>query len=107
MSDMIENFNYGEITEDQKKVAEEIKRLAEQRGDTMFAELLKYKFQLGEATTYNLDDSLFVNTASASGIYCNVQGFYLEPETNQRYQVISITEDVRKLNKFIADLMVK
>jgi hypothetical protein len=107
MSDLIEQFHYGEITEEQKKVAEEIKRLAEQRGDKIFAELIKHKFQLSESTVYDLEESLFVNVATNAGIYCSIQGFYLDTETNKRYQVIGVTEDIRKLDKFIADLMVK
>ena len=96
-------FDYGSINEDHKKAAEEIANLAETHGMTMFAELIKTRFQVKEIPKYDITQSEFVKYTQKAGLNFAIQGFIregAEPDFMQ-YPLLTICDDVRKLEKFI------
>lgn len=105
-NDRIPVFNYGDLNEDHKKAAAEIASIIENSGNGMLADLIRSKFQVVEIPKYDLETSLFFQEAQKAGIFCAVQGFVQEgiDQNAKQYQLISICEDVRKLDRFIESL---
>jgi hypothetical protein len=104
---MLPNFNYGQISDEQKSVAVEIIELAKQSGNNELAELIKYKFQIVEPNKFDITNSAFVQACEAAGFKYWIQGWLIEDPDNlasMQYPIISITEDVRKLDKFIESM---
>lgn len=93
-------FDYGSITEEHKSAAAEIVNLLDNLKLPMASELIKQKFQLVETPKYNMEDSNFVKECQKVGIHCAVQGWIKDGEQKE-YQIVSVTEDIRKLNDFI------
>lgn len=96
---LIPLFDYGSLNDDHKAAAEECVALANQLGQPMLAELIKAKFQLVEPKRFDMDTSKFVAAAKEAGIYIAIQGHIKEGDTE--YQLVSVNEDIRKLEKFI------
>jgi hypothetical protein len=99
MENLIPVFDYGSLNDDHKAAAEECVALAKQMNQPMLAELIKVKFQLVEPNRYDMDSSKFVQAAKEAGIYIAIQGHVKEGDTE--YQLVSVNEDIRKLDKFI------
>ena len=99
MENLIPVFDYGSLNDDHKAAAEECVALAKQLNQPMLAELIKVKFQLVEPNRYDMDSSKFVQAAKEAGIYIAIQGHIKEGDTE--YQLVSVNEDIRKLDKFI------
>jgi len=99
MENLIPVFDYGSLNDDHKAAAEECVALAKQLNQPMLAELIKVKFQLVEPNRYDMDSSKFVQAAKEAGIYIAIQGHVKEGDTE--YQLVSVNEDIRKLDKFI------
>jgi hypothetical protein len=99
MENLIPVFDYGSLNDDHKAAAEECVALAKQLNQPMLAELIKAKFQLVEPNRYDMDSSKFVQAAKEAGIYIAIQGHVKEGDTE--YQLVSVNEDIRKLDKFI------
>lgn len=102
---MKEKFHYAELTELHKKIAEEIANLAKDRGHKEFYEFLLKQFQIVEPAQYNVEDSSFVKHAVEAGIYVNIQGWVIDPNDDVHYPIVSLSEDIRKLNKFTDGLL--
>jgi hypothetical protein len=96
-------FDYGNINADHKKAILEAVELAMKSGNHLFAELLKHKFEIVEPKKYDLDESEFIKACNSNEIKYNIQGYIVEGPTHDpvHYPLVSITEDIRKLNKFI------
>jgi hypothetical protein len=99
MENLIPVFDYGSLNDDHKAAAEECVALAKQLNQPMLAELIKVKFQLVEPNRYDMESSKFVQAAKEAGIYIAIQGHVKEGDTE--YQLVSVNEDIRKLDKFI------
>lgn len=93
-------FDYGSITDEHKTVASEIVNLLDNMNLPMASELIKQKFQLVETPKYDISQSKFVKECDKVGIHCAVQG-WIKEGNEKEYQVISVTEDVRRLNDLI------
>jgi len=100
MTKKLEPFDYGDIKEEHKRVAEEISELAYQIGQPMLAELIKQKFQLVEIKKYDLEQSEFLNSIKQAGIPWSVQGSMVEGEglDKVQYPLITINQDIRVLD---------
>lgn len=100
---MLENFNYGNITDEHKAAALEIVNIARSTNNDMLAELIAHKFQLVEPVKYDIADSKFVQACETMKFNYWIQGWVTEGEDKDavHYPIISITEDVRKLNTFM------
>jgi len=92
-------FNYDEVTPEGKRVAEEIISLLEQKGDHITAEMLKVKFNIVEPPTYDIEKSPFTEVAVEAGLFVNVQGTVVDDGVH--YQIVSICDDIRNLEKII------
>ena len=97
-----ENFNYGEISDNDKRVVEEVIKLAKQQGLDIFVKFLEHKFNIVEQPTYDFEESEFVKEAAKNGLFVSVQGTIKSGNKPDDivYPVISICEDIRKFEKF-------
>lgn len=97
-----ENYNYGEVSTNDKKVINEVITLAKQQGLDMFVEFLKFKFQIVEQPKYDFEESEFVQEAAKHGLFVSVQGNIKSGDKvdDVVYPVISICDDIRKFEKF-------
>lgn len=100
---MLPVFDYGSLNDDHKKAAEEIASLAEHHGMSMFAELIKTRFQVKEIPKYDISQSEFVKYCEKAGLNLAIQGFIregTEPNIIQ-YPLMTLCDDVRKLEKLV------
>jgi hypothetical protein len=97
-------FDYGSITEEHKKVIEEVIYLYKESKIENFDEFLKSKFQVELPPRFPIQDSLFVKFCKEHQFRCAIMGYAVDDE-GVEYPVISITEDVRKLDNFVKDIM--
>lgn len=103
MDNMLPVFDYGSLNDDHKKAAEEIASLAEQHGMSMFADLVKTRFQVKEIPKYDISQSEFVKYCDKAGLHLGIQGFIREggePDIIQ-YPLMTLCDDVRKLEKLV------
>ena len=69
--------------------------------------ILSQDYMLEEIPEYNIEDSLFYKTFNTDNIRILVNGFITEnsnTEGKKKYQVVSICEDIRKLDFILAKL---
>jgi len=99
MANMKRVFDYGSISEQHKEAAEEIAKILANSGNELIANLIKEKFGLVDPVTYDYENTLFTKAAIAAGLYVNVQGTVVEDGIH--YQMISLTDDIRKLEKIV------
>jgi hypothetical protein len=69
--------------------------------------ILNQDYMLEETPEYNIEDSLFYKTFNKDNIRILVNGFITETsntEGKKKYQVVSICEDIRKLDFILAKL---
>jgi hypothetical protein len=92
-------FDYGSLKKEHKETAAEIAKILNQSGQTLLADLIKEKFELVEKPSYDWENSPFVLAAIEAGLYCNCQGTVVDNGVN--YQIVSITDDIRRLEKII------
>ncbi len=100
---MEELYDYGSISEDHKKIILEVMDLAKKTGNELFAEFLKHKFEIVEPNRYDLSESKFIDACEKHKFCYNIQGYVKEGNSPDavHYPIVSITEDIRKLEEFI------
>ena len=106
-------YDYGNITDSDKKVVTEIIDLMRQRGDvpcSMFAEELKTRFQMVEIPMQSIEDSIWGQLTKDERIGQSVQGF--RQSTNEKGEKIRIphigfSADLDYLDEFINRLAKK
>ena len=98
MNNINYNFDYGNITEEHKRVVEEIVSLCDSLGNETLSELLKHKFKIVSRPRYDMESSTFVEKCRKNNIYCAIQG-YVTDSDGIDYPIVSICEDIRKLNQ--------
>jgi carbonic anhydrase len=106
-TEMKEKFHYAELTDLHKKIAEEIANLAKDAGHEEFYKFIIKQFQIEEPIKYNLEESVFVEHAVDAGLYVNIQGWIIDPNDGVHYPIVSMSEDIRKLNAFTSSLIDK
>ena len=107
------NYDYGNITDSDKKVVTEIIDLMRQRGDvpcSMFAEELKTRFQMVEIPMKNIEDSVWGQMTKDERLGQSVQGF--RQSTDEKGEKIRIphvgfSADLDYLDEFINRLVKK
>tara|TARA_R110001592_G_scaffold135149_1_gene351153 strand:+ start:355 stop:795 length:441 start_codon:yes stop_codon:yes gene_type:complete len=107
------NYDYGDITDSDKKVVTEIIDLMRQRGDvpcSMFAEELKTRFQMVEIPMKSIEDSVWGQLTKDERIGQSVQGY--RNATNEKGEKIRIphvgfSADLDYLDEFINRLVKK
>jgi hypothetical protein len=100
----MELFNYGDIKEEHKQAVLEVMELARQQGNVVFAELLKHKFQIEEPVKVDHKDTDFAKACEAADVKLWIMGWVqdgLADAGSPHYPVVSITEDIRKIEKLV------
>jgi hypothetical protein len=96
-------FNYGGITEQHQEAAVEIANLIAESGNPILAELVKQRFKVVEVPRYDINLSPFIDACKEAGVFAAVQGYMQEGSGLEKmeYPLVSICEDIRKLEKLI------
>ena len=104
-------FDYGAISEEQKKAILEVMDLAKESGNDVFAEFLKHKFKIVEPVRVDHKEYDFYKHCDSNGIKVWLMGYVQDGGGNNpaepSYPVVSITEDIRKLEELVAYLKTK
>jgi hypothetical protein len=98
-------FDYGNIKKEHKEAVEEVCKILNESNQNMISELLKAKFKIKENPKYDISLSLFLNILKNSKINYSIQGHI--NENNIDYPIINISEDIRKLDKIIIEILDK
>ena len=106
-------YDYGNITDSDKKVVEEIIDLMRNRGEVpcnMFAEELKTRFQMEEIPMRNIEDSVWGQMTKDERLGQSIQGF--RQSTNEKGEKIRIphvgfSADLDYLDEFCNRLAIK
>lgn len=99
---MIPVFDWRDIKPEHQQAAQEIADIMENMNQPMLAELIRQKFKVIPPTRYDLKQSEFVQECSKNNIGIMIQGYV--DEGGIQYPLIAITEDIRRLDKFIANV---
>ena len=107
------NYDYGDITESDKKVVREIIDLMRQRDQIpcgMFAEELKTRFQLVEIPMKKIEDSVWGQLTKDERLGQSVQGFRQSTDENGkkiRIPHVGFSADLDYLDEFVNRLVKK
>ena len=111
--DITPQYDYGNITESDKKVVDEIIGLLRARGDipcSMFAEELKNKFQMVEIPMKKIEDSVWGQLTKDERLGMSMQGFRQSSDENGnpiRIPHVGFSADLDYLDEFINRLVKK
>ena len=105
-------FDYGDISDEQKKVVKEIIDLMRARDQVpcrMFAEELKQRFQLEEIPMKNIEDSVWGQLTKDERLGISVQGHRLTVEDGKKIRIphIGFSADLDYLDEFVNRLTKK
>lgn len=98
-------FDYGNIKKEHIEAIEEVCKILEESNQNMISELLKVKFKIKENPKYDNSLSLFLNILKSNKINYSIQGYI--NENNIDFPIINISEDLRKLDKIIIEILNK
>ena len=107
------NYDYGDITDSDKKVVREIIDLMRQRDQVpcgMFAEELKTKFQLVEIPMKKIEESIWGQLTKDERLGQSVQGFRQATDKNGkkiRIPHVGFSADLDYLDEFVNRLVKK
>ena len=105
-------FDYGDISDEQKKVVKEIIDLMRARDQVpcgMFAEELKQRFQLEEIPMKKIEDSVWGQLTKDERLGISVQGHRLTVEDGKKIRIphIGFSADLDYLDEFVNRLTKK
>jgi hypothetical protein len=98
-------FDYGNVKKEHKEAVEEVCKILNESNQNMISELLKAKFKIKENPKYDISLSLFLNILKNNKINYSIQGHITE--NNIDYPIINISEDIRRLDKIIIEILEK
>ena len=107
------NYDYGNITDSDKKVVTEIIDLMRQRGDvpcSMFAEELKTRFQMVEIPMQSIEDSVWGQMTKDERLGQSIQGYRQQSDKDGnkiRIPHIGFSADLDYLDEFINRIVKK
>ena len=107
------NYDYGDITDSDKKVVTEIIDLMRQRGDvpcSMFAEELKTRFQMVEIPMQSIEDSVWGQMTKDERLGQSIQGYRQQSDKDGnkiRIPHIGFSADLDYLDEFINRIVKK
>ena len=107
------NYDYGDITDSDKKVVTEIIDLMRQRGDvpcSMFAEELKTRFQMVEIPMQSIEDSVWGQMTKDERLGQSIQGYRQQSDKDGnkiRIPHIGFSADLDYLDDFINRIVKK
>jgi hypothetical protein len=106
-------FNYGEITEGQKSIVEELLTTLQQNPkvsfvlDDEYISLIKKQFKIEEIERFDIEKSAFWQFAKQRNFHTPIQGWIkvgIGPEAKE-YPIISINMDIREYDKMMCDMI--
>ena len=106
-------FNYGDITEGQKSVVEELLTRLKQDSnisfvlDDEYVSWIKREFKIEEVNRFNIENSAFWQWANQKGYYTPIQGWIKEgqgPEAIE-YPIIATNMDIRQYDKMMSEFI--
>jgi hypothetical protein len=102
-------YDYGNITKDDKALVKEIIKILEKENQYGLSEQLKLTFGLNNIAKYNIEESVFYNLCKENNITVSKQGDIKVSENGNHieYPIVSICEDIRKVDKFIENIFKK
>ena len=106
-------YDYGNITDDDKKVVSEIIDLLNERGDipcSMFAEELKTRFEVVEIPMKKIEDTIWGQLTKDERLGQSIQGHRLTTDENgQKMRVphIGFSADLDYLDEFVNRIVKK
>ena len=95
-------FDYGSVNETHKEAAKACAVICEEAGIPELGRIIKQRFQIEEAPTYDLFESEFYKVATANNISVTAGGFI--QEDGIRYPYCNVAGDIRTLEKFLKTL---
>ena len=107
------NYDYGNITDGDKKVVTEIIDLMRQRGDvpcSMFAEELKTRFQMVEIPMKSIEDSIWGQLTKDERLGQSIQGFRVaKGEDGEKIKIphVGFSADLDYLDEFVNRIIKK
>ena len=106
----IEPFDYGSVSDEQKKALEECASLVEQSNPSLAA-LIRHKFYLKETKKIPLENSTFMKLAKEFRLNTSVQGWNTINATEDKEEthipIVAITEDIRIFDEFLLFVLKK
>jgi hypothetical protein len=101
--DMQPIFDYGSLNEDHKKAAAEICELLRQAGNEVMAGAISQRFKLEEPVRFDHTSTEFANACARANIFLGVQGYVFSHDDPEKihYPIVSISEDIRKLQDLV------
>ena len=100
-------FDFGDITNDQKKAVEEAIKILQEKGvDKGTLEDLKLKFQIESLPKFDFNKSLMVQFCKKNNISIIEQGFVTETKDGKTklYPMCGIVEEVRVLDRLFESI---
>jgi len=107
---VIEPFDYGSISNEQKKALEECASFIEQSNPTLAA-LIRHKFYIKDVKKVPIENSTFIKLAKEFKLNLSVQGWVSlqANEHNEETQIpiVSVTEDIKVFDEFLLFILKK
>lgn len=107
---VIEPFDYGSISDEQKEALEECASFIEQSNPTLAA-LIRHKFYIKDVNRLPIENSTFIKLAKEFKLNLSVQGWNTlqANENNEETQIpiVGITEDIRVFDEFLLFVLKK
>ena len=105
----IEMFDYGSISDEQKRALNECANFLSIKHPDI-AQTIRNKFYLVEPKKVKMETSNFLQLCKEANINWSLQGFTLtrdEKEEEIQYPIVSITEDIRELERLLLFIVKK
>lgn len=107
---VIEPFDYGSISNEQKKALEECASFIEQSNPTLAA-LIRHKFYIKDVNKVPIENSTFIKLAKEFKLNLSIQGWVSlqANEHNEETQIpiVSVTEDIKVFDEFLLFILKK
>ena len=100
---MNQTHGEGEITHEQKIVAESIAQMCLKWGQDLLADQIRIDYGMKNVNRFDLNNSVFYQFAKKNNIHVSQQGWIREGE--DMYPIINVNHDIRDLDKFITDVL--
>ena len=96
---MIPLFDYGSISEEHKRAAEECAKLIE-TANPYVSSLIRERFNIVEPKKISLEESSFYAAATAFGIVPSQQGYMVDAD-GVHIPMVAVCGDIKQLDKFL------
>lgn len=98
-NDLTPVFDYGSLNDDHKAAAQEIAEILRNMGNEHLAIAISQRFKLEEPNRFDYKTTKFFEACAKADVYLGMQGYVVDhrdPDKTE-YPIVSISEDIRKL----------